>query len=205
MTVSNNAIVLAGGRSSRFGTDKAFATYYGKPLIERILCQLFNTFSKVVLVTNDPDKYSTFNAELTSDIIKDCGPLSGIHAGLKAAKGDYVFVTACDMPFISLELISLMRLLMEVENRDAVVVRRNGKIEPFNGFYSRNLIPEIEEYLAQGKTALFSFLKGVNLSLIDCSESFCRENSAGFDVFTNINRREDLNHLMITEGLRIRQ
>ena len=202
MTVSDNAIVLAGGRSSRFGSDKAFASYNGKPLIEGILQQLYSTFNRVILVTNNPEKYQSFQAELTSDIFNECGPLAGLHAGLSAAKGDYVYITACDMPFISLKLISRMRILLEVDKRDAVVVSRNGLIEPFNGFYARNLVPEIEKYLNQGKTAFYAFTRSLDLSIIDNSELFFQDKREGRDVFTNINSQEDLNRLIISEERR---
>ncbi len=197
--VSDNAVILAGGRSSRFGSDKAFASFQGEPLIERIISQLYTNFSRVIVVAGDPENFRTLNAEITTDSFRNRGPLGGIHAGLMKAQGDYAFVTACDMPYISSELIGFMRSRMEMETPDAFVVRRNGMIEPFSGFYGIHMIRDMETYFKEGKTTPYRFLKGKKLSIIEYSDFFCENSDPEYDIFSNINSRKDLEELSIRE------
>lgn len=193
MIISDSAVILAGGKSSRFGTDKAFASYRGTPLIERILRQLNSVFNQVVIVSNDPEKYNIYDVELTTDLVKTGGPLCGLHSGLKAVSADYVYLTACDMPFISSELIDLMRMVIEIESKDAVLVKWNGILQPFNAFYSRKLIPVIEQVLLCKNGSMYSLLDQIDPSVIALSSS--SDDCGSIDVFTNINRKSDMEHL----------
>ena len=143
------ALVLAGGKSSRMGFDKAFINIKGKTIIETILDQLSRAFDDLIVVTSISENYRGLNARIVADVIKDAGPLGGIHAGLKASRSKYVFITACDMPFISLGYVDYMK---EVASRflpDAVISRKGKWLEPFHALYSIDIAGDIEANIAK--------------------------------------------------------
>ncbi|MZQ74635.1 MAG: NTP transferase domain-containing protein [Peptoclostridium sp.] len=190
-----SAIILAGGRSSRMGFDKQFIEINEKRLIEIMAARLSEAFDDIIIVTNRPEMYSCCKCKLTSDIIKGKGPLGGIHAGLLAAESEFVYVIACDMPYINIEYIKHMegvieRRLEAVEGADACITLKGEWIEPFNAFYRKNLNKRIEEHLESDKRAVYSLLKRLNTVYI--SELEARRFSPDWSMFFNMNTMEEL-------------
>jgi molybdopterin-guanine dinucleotide biosynthesis protein A len=141
-------VILAGGRSSRYGRNKALVELDHVPLIERVVRVMTSIFHKVVLITNTPDEYDYLNFPMFSDIIKGLGPLGGIYTGLKVLSNPFAFFVACDMPFLNPFLI---RHMVSVKNGfDVVVPRISGKIEALHGLYSRRCLSNIESQLESG-------------------------------------------------------
>ena len=155
-----NAIILAGGKSSRFGRDKAFVKIDGTPIIKRQLQILRSLFKKIIIVTNNPDKYRLRGVKIIQDIIPDRGPLGGIYSGLGASDSIYNFFVACDMPFIKEALIRYI-----IKNRrgfDVVVPKINKKFHPLFGLYRKDCVKIIEKRLSEGRfniSGIFSELK----------------------------------------------
>ena len=87
-----SAAILAGGRSSRFGSDKALALLDGRPLIEQILAQLDNAFAEVLISCDDTAKFSGLGVPVVADPVPGCGPLMGIASALGRARHERVFV-----------------------------------------------------------------------------------------------------------------
>lgn len=142
---ANTAVILAGGKSSRMGFDKQYIRVKGKLIIEYQLEILRKLFEEVIIVTNKPEEYKSYGCRLVSDELPDFGPLGGIHSGLKASNSQFNYFIACDMPNINSEYILFMRdRLQSAEPRPEAVVTRFGNwIEPFNAYYSKDLIPAI--------------------------------------------------------------
>ncbi len=143
------AIILAGGKSSRMGYDKAFIKVGGTVLIKRQLKLLKSFFKEIIIVTNTPHKYRLRGVKVIKDIIPGQGPLGGIYSGLVASSSTYNFVVACDMPFINLQLIKYMVSLKD--NFDTVVPRIKNGYEPLFAIYAKNCIPIIENALKENK------------------------------------------------------
>lgn len=186
-----NAIILAGGKSSRMGQDKAFIKVEGQFLIKRQIALLKKIFKNIIIVTNQPAKFKFKGIKVVQDIIKGCGPLSGIHAGLKASGSNYNFVIACDMPFISEPLIRYM--LKEKKGYDVVIPRIRDKFHPLFGIYSKNCVSVIEERLRRGRFNVSGIFKKLK-------SRFIPENKiAGFDpdgrALMNLNYKSDLKTL----------
>jgi molybdopterin-guanine dinucleotide biosynthesis protein A len=183
-----SAIVLAGGRSSRLGQDKAFLRINGQFLIERILEKLAQLSDEVIVVTNEMAKYEQFEAIVVGDVFPGTGALGGIYSGLRAATRNHSLVVACDMPFLNL---SLLRYMQASASQGDVVIPRVGKLtEALHAFYSRNCLPLIEEQLKAGNLRVVSFLSQVRVRYIEGDE---------IDVFDpdhlsifNINSQADL-------------
>ena len=128
-------IVLAGGKSSRMGTDKGFLDLNGKPFISYSISALEPLVSETLIVANNPE-YDVFNLKRVEDKIKDAGPLAGIYTGLTRSKTDYNIVLSCDIPLIRTKILEE---LIKVENSDTDVVQivSNGKKMPLIAMYHK--------------------------------------------------------------------
>lgn len=182
-----SAIILAGGKSSRMGFDKQFLKIDKRRLMHSIINKLNNEFDEIIIVTNKPEHYIGLSHRITKDILKEKGPLGGIHAGLNAASSKYSLVIACDMPNINMNYIRYMKDHM---GEHGCTTRFMEWIEPFCSFYSKEIIDDIENYLSSKKRNIHDLLKQLNFSYIE--ESIARRYSPSWDMFLNLNTKEDL-------------
>ncbi|MEF9951253.1 MAG: molybdenum cofactor guanylyltransferase [Clostridium sp.] len=190
MNKFGSAVILAGGKSSRMGFDKKDLVINNERLLEILTAELRQVFDEVILVTNNENNLNIFDF-VTGDIIESMGPLSGIYTGLTFASSKYVYVIACDMPIVNREYINYMiKSLESNENAQSCVTRYEQWIEPFNGFYSKELALPIKEYLGSNRRSIYSFLKGVNTFYID--EDIARNFSQDFKMFYNLNTKDDV-------------
>jgi len=184
------AVILAGGKSTRMVFDKKYIRISSRSLIEHQIKKLKNEFEEIIVVTNDSYFYVSDSCIVIRDEIKGNGPLSGIHAGLKKATSENVYFLACDMPNTNLDYIHFMKEKIKSRRCDACVTSFGKWIEPFNAFYSKNLIMHIEGYISEGKRSILPFLKEKNCIFIE--EKKAREFSPDWNMFLNINTRRDL-------------
>lgn len=182
-----NSIILAGGKSSRFGENKAFIDINGLPLIEHTFNLLNKIFEKVCISANSHSQYSFFNAPIITDIFKDCGPMGGIHAALKGSSSFETFFAACDMPFLKKEII--LYLKDQIGNFDAVVPKFKEKLHPLCAVYTKNCLPKIELQLTNKDYKLTNFIKSINAKIIN--ESEIKHLDKQGKSFTNINTKEE--------------
>lgn len=186
--MNTSGIILAGGQSRRMQTNKALIRLGKELMIQNIINTLQKSADEIIIVTNDPIDYLAFEAMLVTDLIPQHGPLSGIHAGLKAASGTYGFVVACDMPFLSAELISYM--IEHIDGYDALIPRIGEYYQPLHAIYSKQCIQPIEKRLLAGNFKVSSFYDDINLKYITEQEiiPFAEINK----LFFNINSPDDL-------------
>lgn len=186
------AIILAGGKSSRMGFDKQFLKIKEKRVIDVVIDKLKEEFSEIIIVTNKPEEYKDSKYKVVSDIIKGCGPLSGLHVGLKHSKSKYAYFIACDMPNINIEYIRYMKeqIVKQKYEPMACVTTCTDFIEAFNGFYSKDLYEKIEDRLNDDKRSVNSLLKSVDTLFIE--EEKTREFSPDWNMFINLNTQEEL-------------
>ncbi|MDN5344549.1 MAG: molybdenum cofactor guanylyltransferase [Clostridia bacterium] len=181
-------VVLAGGKSTRMGTNKALLPLGRESMLATIVAALRPLFPEVIVVTNTPDLYRDWQVRLVTDVIPGRGPLSGFHAGLLASPWWHNFVVACDMPFLDPAFIE--HLLGQARGYDAVVPRRGEYLQPLHAVYSRSCLPAIEACLQQGDYQAFAFYPHVKVRYIDI------DRLQGFTdlerVFFNINTPADL-------------
>src|SRR3989338_7412904 len=104
-THSTAALILAGGRSSRMGTDKAFLPWQDFTIIEFLVARLVPVFDKIYVVTKNPDKFTGLSAHIIRDHLSDFGSIIGLHAGLHDSHAELNFVIPCDVPLIPTPLI----------------------------------------------------------------------------------------------------
>jgi molybdopterin-guanine dinucleotide biosynthesis protein A len=181
-------VILAGGQNRRMGgADKAFLTVNGQTVFERTLGVLRGCFSQVVLVSNTPQKYASFDVQVTSDEFIGRGPLAGIHAALGVVELPYAFVVACDMPFLRVEPIAF--LVQRVVQQDAIVPWWDGDIEPLHAVYASRLREDMGQALRRGGHAIRDFLPSIAVDYIP--EEIMRQAEGADESFRNVNTPED--------------
>jgi len=184
-------IILAGGKSRRMGEDKSFILFLGRPLIEVLIDKISPLFKDLIIVTNKPYLYQKYNVRTERGIVKDRGPLAGIHAGLVSSKDRYNFIFACDMPFLNQDLIKYM--LKEIDGYDVVIPEYEGRLQPLCAIYSKQCIEPIENELSRNNLKIRDFLQYVKVRVIDEKEISRFISSQPF--FANINTPQDIHVL----------
>jgi molybdopterin-guanine dinucleotide biosynthesis protein A len=182
-------IILAGGKNSRMGINKAFLEIDGTSLINNILAVYQKIFSEIIIVTNDPLSYTECpDTLIVTDIYKDKSALGGIYTGLFYATHDYSFVAACDMPFINEDFI--IYLTGQVGKHDVIVPELSEGFQPLHAIYSRNCLSHIKKLLSADKLKIAGFYKEVRLLSIP-EEKIKPFNKDG-RLFLNVNTPKDL-------------
>ncbi len=161
-------IVLAGGESRRMGMDKAFLNVAGRPMIEHVLAALRKAADSIIIVTNTPDAYAGYDAEIVGDASDKRGSLIGLYSGLLRSRDPYSIVVACDMPFLNPALLSHLAAL--APGHDAVLPQRGGFLEPLHAVYGRQLLPVIEDNIRSGDYRIQSIFEGRRIRIVPREE-----------------------------------
>jgi molybdopterin-guanine dinucleotide biosynthesis protein A len=182
------ACILSGGENKRFPYPKGFIELGGRRLIESTVETLSGIFDRVVISTNEPEKYFYLGAPMIGDIVRQRGPMTGILSALVSTDEQCVFFAACDMPFIKPELIRY--IAGKGCGTDAVAPVWEGRPEPLLAVYSKNLIDALKEGISSGKRSLRDFLGGIDVLYI--SEEEVKAVDPEGRSFLNINTMDDL-------------
>ena len=183
------AFILAGGKSTRMGSDKAFVTLDGRTLLARAL-ELARSVTPDVHIVGDPAKFARFGP-VVEDLFPECGPLGGIHAALRASQTDLNLLLAVDLPFVSTEFLQyLIRRARSIAAATVTVVRASGGWQPLCAVYRQEFADAAEADLAAGRYKIDSLFATQRTLVIDEGEL----KSAGFspDMFRNLNTPEEL-------------
>ncbi len=180
--------VLAGGMSKRMGRDKASLVVAGKPMLAHVVDSLCDVFDEVLVVAKDAARPMRPGVRVVSDVLPGSAALVGIYTALCEARTPYVFVMACDMPFVNPDLVRWM--VQACQGRDAFIPRIGGNVEPLFALYSKKCRPVIETRLQVGDMRVRGFFQDVNVGYAE--EDLLRRIDPDLRSFTNINTREDL-------------
>ena len=154
-------IVLAGGENRRMGADKAFLSVAGMPMIEHVLRALRKSVERIIIVTNSPEAYASYDALVITDACDKRGPLTWIYSGLLRSQDDYNVVVACDMPFLNSRLLSYMTGL--AGEYDVVLPKIGDFIEPLHAVYRRGLVQVIEDHIKRDQRKIREILTGLRV------------------------------------------
>ncbi len=203
-TKTTTGVILAGGASTRFGSNKALAIWQGKPLISHIASTLEKTFPDHLLVTNQPDTYAFLNWKIIGDIYPKSGPLAGIHAALNTIDHEQACIVGCDMPLLDSEFLSFLCNLPG--KWDAALPWLDNGPEPLCGIYRKSCLPVIEKQLKLRQRKVRLTLEKLRIRKVSREEVLAH--APNLTTFHNINRLEDLRLLpqkTIKENSALRQ
>lgn len=180
-------IILAGGKSSRMGTDKGLQELCGKPLISysiRLLSELCST----IIISSSSDAYKSFGYKTVADEIPGIGPMGGVFSVLKQSKTDKNLVLSCDLPFVSKEL--LLFILKNSEGYQVAVPWEGDQhYEPLCGFYHLSVLEQMQGFIQNGNYKLPDLFKEISINrlVINKELDFYTE-----ELFLNVNSKHDL-------------
>jgi molybdopterin-guanine dinucleotide biosynthesis protein A len=167
---SASAIALAGGRSARFGSDKALATFRGAPLLTAVLRGLRVEFGEVLVVAKSAGPYAPLGARVVLDRSELYTPLSGLEAGLASASSEVVFCCAADMPFAA-DGALLDALFAALAGHAAAVPVHAGARQPLCALYRREpCLRAATELLARSAVGPKRLLDAVSTAFVDWSD-----------------------------------
>ena len=186
MRYKMTSAILAGGRSSRMGKDKALLEINGKKLVQRVHDKVKNLFAETILIANKPDALTFLNVPIFPDIIANLGPLGGIYTALKNSSYPQCFVIACDLPFIPEELIRY--LCKDAGGYDIFSIDFGRGVEPLCAVYHQDCIKMIENRIGLKRYKVSDFFDSVYVKIKQVPKG---QFASSYDLF-NINTPEDV-------------
>jgi molybdopterin-guanine dinucleotide biosynthesis protein A len=182
-------VIQAGGQSRRMGQDKALLPFLGQPLIQRVIARTGHLADEILVTTNHPENYAFLGLPLHPDIIPERGALSGLYTALHAARHDTVLIVACDMPFVSPELLSVQIDWLD-QGYDAVIPRGEGGTEPFHAVYRRSACRGLAQAALQAdQWRVDAWFAQANIRFLD-ADDIQRLDPSGL-AFWNVNNPEE--------------
>ena len=189
MKTDFSVIVLAGGRSSRMGTDKLFLEWEGQTLLERAIALAKRVADEVLVSVSHPLPAVSPAVRQVVDSVPAQGPLMGLFTALTTCRSPRAFVLSPDVPFLPDEL--LLSIKDACPFVDMVVPRWRTRTEPLCSVYSKTVLPAIETCLNGGERSLKALLKAGGLSIAYLSEGALRLWGDPARMFLNLNTPED--------------
>lgn len=189
-----SAFVLAGGKSSRMGLEKATLLLGGVPLLEIATRKVLALTQKVFVV----GPRSKFGAEAVEDIFAQRGPLGGIHAALSASQTELNLMLAVDLPFVTVEFLRFLQQQAESSSALVIVPRTESGWQPLCAVYRRDFRQAAEQALKARRNKIDSLFAMVPIRIINEQELL----NAGFApaIFDNLNTPEDFARAQLRFG-----
>ena len=178
--------ILAGGKSTRMGQDKGLMQLSGKPMIGYAIEATAKLDCPINILANDP-AYAKFGFPVFADLIPDKGPMGGLYTALSITKKPFVFLTSCDVPYITKEVIE--KLFSETENQDATVTSVSGKLFPTTSVYKSSLKNKVESFIHGSRLRMNDLLSAIETKKINMDV----EVEKNPYLFANINSPQDIN------------
>ena len=197
-----DAFILIGGKSSRLGRDKAFVEIGGTTLAQRALDTVRESgiASKTTFIAGSETQFAieaiTLDAPFIFDLIEGRGPLGGLHAALSYAQTPWIFVLACDYPFVSPELIALLAGQIPENNGAIIPEQPDGRLQPLCAFYKVQAArPVVDEIIDRPRVPppMREIVNSLNPRIVKRDEY---SHLAGSDhFFSNLNTPDDMNEI----------
>jgi molybdopterin-guanine dinucleotide biosynthesis protein A len=192
--IENNilGIILAGGKSSRFGEDKSTAKLGNKTLLDHTVNKIENEFNEILVISNNKE-FNFKNNKI--HVVEDCiegqlGPLVGILTAMKWVKKNnknYKWIASfpCDTPFFDMKFISELKIKIKETSKKLIFLNSDKKRHNIFGLWSVDLIETLEEDIKNGLRKVEIWADKIGYENINI-------NTKEFDMFLNINTKEDL-------------
>ena len=161
-------VILAGGKSSRMGQNKALMALGGKRLVDRVVAVMRSVFDALLMVTNTPEVYADLGVPMVQDVWPEKGSLGGIYSAIHHVDTPYCLVVACDMPF--LQAAMLHYLITQMSDYDVVVPDALGELQTLHAIYSKACLHPIERRLEMNRLRITGFFPDVRVRTVTASE-----------------------------------
>ena len=184
-------VVLAGGKSQRFGEDKSQVKLYDKLLIDYILSEIIDQFNEILIVSNNQIKFKdAAKISKTKDAIEGLGPLGGILTAMKWVKDnnkDYQWISSfpSDSPFFTKNELKVFYNNIDMQKKKLFFIKSKDTRHNIFGLWSLDLLDKLELDLQRGERKVEVWANTVDAQIIDIDQS-------ERDPFFNINTKEDL-------------
>ena len=196
------ALILMGGKNSRMnGNVKGLLKIKNSTFLEKIQ-ETLNDFSSIYLSINDKfskeqkQNFENMGFKIIEDIYKEIGPLGGIYSSLLNCKEEYLFITACDMPFITKNSIEVLCNKVDKNTDGVVFYDKNNKLYPLGAIYSKNVLPIIEEMIEKKYYKLSYLIEKSNFVKINIEKT-----DITLKVLSNINTLQEYDLFINNESL----
>tara|TARA_B100000795_G_scaffold83325_1_gene60489 strand:+ start:2073 stop:2693 length:621 start_codon:yes stop_codon:yes gene_type:complete len=186
------AVVLAGGKSKRFGEDKNSVKLGSKTLLEHVLSKITKKFEEIVIVSSHPlEIKKTKNITIIPDCLNDLGPLAGVLSSMKWIKKnkklyEWIATFPSDTPFFDTSIIEEYKKKVKLKESNLFFVRSNEKRHNIFGLWSIELLETLEDDLIKNNyRKVEEWANKIGVKIIDIK-------TENYDPFFNINTKEDL-------------
>ena len=190
MIADVTGVLLAGGKSRRMGEDKRFILVGQRTLFERSCAVLCDVFEHVCVVIAQDSQSLQADVPVVRDLLPDCGSLGGLYTGLRWAKTQHIFLTACDMPFLNPDVVRYMVQLKD--QADIVIGRWATRLQPTHAVYGRGCLPVIEEMINLHNKKIHSMIDHSALRVRVIAEGEIRQIDHDGRSMFNVNTPSDL-------------
>jgi len=161
-------VILAGGKSSRMGQNKALMSLGGTRLVDRVMTVMRRVFDDLLMVTNTPEMYADLGVPMVRDVWPEKGSLGGVYSAIYHVATPYCLVVACDMPFLRAAL--LRYLIAQMAGYDVVVPDVLGELQTLHAIYSKACLQPIERRLEANRLRIVGFFPDVQVRTVTASE-----------------------------------
>jgi molybdopterin-guanine dinucleotide biosynthesis protein A len=162
---ATSAVILAGGKSRRFGEDKAFFRAAGTPMVLRVARVLGGIFDEVIVAGGNPEAFQKLGLRCYPDPIPERGALGGIYNGLSHSSTPQIFLCACDMPLLNEAVI---KIIVGNTGRESITLPLINSIrQPLHAIYRRDILPLVEELLNAPNIYLPALLERASVNFLE--------------------------------------
>ena len=182
------AFILAGGKSTRMGRDKAFLELGGETLLARAVA-LAGAVASQVRMVGDSRKLASFGP-VVEDVYCECGPLGGIHAALASSPAEFNLVLAVDLPFVERKFLEYLVAQARASGAVVTLARASGGWQPLCAVYRPAFLAPAERSLRTGRNKIYTLFAEVETRVVD--EAGLSAHGFSSQMFRNLYTPEDL-------------
>lgn len=190
METEVTGVLLAGGKSRRMGEDKRYLVVGEETLLERGLNVLRSVFHEVLVVIAQDSPPLGVDAKIARDLVPECGSLGGLYTGLMQAATPWIFVVACDMPFLDQAVIA--QFTSRRATADIVMAKLTARLHPMHALYGKRCLPVLEQMIQARQLKIQELVSHASLRVQYVTEEDLLTIDPSWRSFQNVNTPEDL-------------
>ncbi len=190
MDIEVTGVLLAGGKSRRMGEDKRYLVVGEETLLERGLDVVRSVFQEVLVVIAQDSAPLSIDAKVVRDLVPESGSLGGLYTGLMQAATPWIFVVACDMPFLNQAVIA--QFTSRKANADIVMAKLAARLHPMHALYGKRCLPVLEQMIRARQLKIQELVSHASLRVQYVTEIDLLTTDPSGRSFLNVNTQADL-------------